>query len=151
MLILSFIFIRCCPSYFLEYSCEMLWILKAEIVGYLIDGICWDKQLFFGYINYFALYPFQSGLPCFFLNQVAEVVGRQAELAGTVSHGGQPLMQGVVACEVVVEQGLKAGQDVPIDVLSRDELAFVEAEAIVEQQFDVVRNQSLAQPVDRVP
>ena len=86
----------------------------------------------------------------FALDEVAEIVGRQAQLAGTVFHRRQPLVQGVVRREVGVEQLLETGQNIAVGLLPGDELPLVETQAIVQQQFDLGDQQPPAHAVDIV-
>ena len=74
----------------------MLGILKSEVTGNLADRAGGEKQPFLCGADDFVLYPFQSCLPRFFLNQVAEVVGRKAKFA-QVFHDGPGLAGGEVA------------------------------------------------------
>ena len=52
--------------------------------------------------------------------------------------------------EIRIQQGLEAGKDVAVQVLAGDELAVVEAFAIVEQQLDVVGDKGFAVLVHRI-
>lgn len=53
----------------------MLGILETQLIRYLADRFGGNEQLFFGKADDFMLYPFQSRLTGFFLNQVTEIVG----------------------------------------------------------------------------
>ena len=90
------IFVGSHSGHSFEYPCKMLGILKSEVTGNLADRAGGEKQPFLCGADDFVLYPFQSCLPRFFLNQVAEVVGRKAKFA-QVFHDGPGLAGGEVA------------------------------------------------------
>jgi len=142
------VFVRSHSGGLLEHTGEMLRVLEAQLIGNLADGFRGKKQLFFGDADDFVLYVLQGGLARFLLDEVAEIIGRQAEFGGTVFHAGQSFQCGIFAREILVEEGLETGQDVAMGILPGDELPFVEAQAIVEQQFDVVGDEPFAHPVD---
>ena len=73
------------------------------------------------------------------------------ELLRAVLHGGQPFGLGFVGEEIVVERAFEACQNIlSRHVAARDELAVVEAHAIVEEHLDVAHDQRAAVAVDGV-
>ena len=132
---------------FFEYAVEVLRVLEAQFVGYLGDGlVCAGNQLFGG-VDEVVPDVLLGGLAGLFLEQVAEVVGREAHFVGKVFHGGQAFRLRQSALEVGVEQSLKLAQDVSVYGGAGGELAFVEAHAVVQQQLYVSREEAFAQPV----
>ena len=128
----------------------MLRILEAQFVGNLADRLPRVEHTFFRHFQGLLLDMLQGGLSCFLFQQVTQIVGRETELVGTVLHGGQSFRGGFAGMEILVQQGLEAGKDVAVQILTGDKLAVVEAFAIVEQQLDVVGDEGLAVLVYRV-
>ena len=134
------VLIWCHTSRFLEDPCKVLRILKAKAVCYLTDRIGRYQQLFFCNAHYLILDIFQSGLSGLFFYQVAEIVGRKAQLSGTILHSRQPFLHSIITCEIVVKQCLEASQNITVGILSCDKLTFVKTQAIIEQQLNIVGN-----------
>ena len=55
-----------------------------------------------------------------------------------------------VALEIGVQQVLEPGQDVFVHLATCDKLPFVEAHAVIQQQFDITRDQAFAVLIYRV-
>ena len=72
-------------------------------------------------------------------------------LVGTPCHGGCAEALGIVRHEIAVEQRLEACEDVLVRPLARDELAVVEAVAVVEEQLDGRGDDGVAVAVGAVP
>ena len=128
----------------------MLRVLETKFVGNLADGLPRVEYALFCHIQGLLLNMLQGGFTRFLFQQVAQIVGREAESVGTILHGGQSFRGRFAGMEIRIQQGLEAGKDVAVQVLAGDELAVVEAFAIVEQQFDVVGDEGLAVLVHRV-
>ena len=110
----------------------MLRVLEAQFVGDLADGLPRVEHMFFRHFQSLLLNMLQGGFTRFLFQQVAQIVGREAELVGTVLHGGQSFRGGFAGMEIRIQQGLEASKDVAVQILAGDELTVVEAFAIVE-------------------
>ena len=128
----------------------MLRVLEAQFVGNLANGLPRVEHTFFRHFQGLLLDMLQGGFTRFLFQQVAQIVGREAELVGAVLHGGQSFRSGFAGMEIRIQQGLEASKDVAVQILAGDELAVVEAFAIVEQQLDVVGDEGLAVLVHRI-
>ena len=53
----------------------MLRILESQFISDFTDSFFRSQYPFFGYIDYFSLNVFLSGLSGFLFNQIAEIVG----------------------------------------------------------------------------
>lgn len=118
----------------------MLRIRESQFVGYFADGLPGVEYTLFGYIQHFLLDMLQCRHPGFFLHQVAEIIGRQAELIGALLHSRHSVFSRFVRCKIFVQQILETGQDIVVGILAGNELAVVKADAVIEQQFDIVGN-----------
>ena len=78
---------------------------------------------------------------CLFSEQIAEVVGGQAEFVCTILNSGQPLSNKQPRVEIIVEQQLETSQKVTILIFAHNELTVIEADAIVKEQLYFVYNQ----------
>lgn len=135
----------------LERAAEILRILIAEAVGYLADALAGLREQLLGHIHRPLLDVFLRRAAGLLLYQVAEVVGREMQLVGTPCHGGRAEALGIVRHEIAVEQRLEACEDILVRPLARDELAVVEAVAVVEEQLDGRGDDDVAVAVGAVP
>ena len=98
---------------FLKLAGEMLWIVETELFGGFSNGGPANKQLL-GTLHQEATDVGGGGIARQFAYEVAEVVGREEKLLGTVFHGGQSVLALQVLGIVLTEQMLKAGQQVGV-------------------------------------
>ena len=113
----------------------MLGIFEAEAVGDLGDGFpC--RQPVFGKLDDEPTDVAARRVPGGLFNDIAEVVGRHAELVGAILHGGQAEGQLELVLVITPQQAVEADEDVGVFYLAGDELAVVESLAEVERQFD---------------
>lgn len=134
---------------FLEQAVEVLGVLEAQFVGYLTDRLVRAGYHLFGEVDDFVLYVFLGRLTRLFLDEVAEVVGREADLVGKIADGGQAVFLRQMVQKVAVQQVFKLVEDVLVDGRAGVELAFVEAQAVVQQEFDVAHDEPFAMAVGR--
>ena len=78
------------------------------------------------------------------LHQVAEVIGRQVQLVGKPRYGRKSRLCHFRRIEIVVQQLFETLQYVVVDFLAGHELTVVETDAVVEQQFDIGSDDTLA-------
>ena len=105
----------------------------------------------FARFNVFLRICFSADSPVsFFLQQVAQVIGRQAKFVGAILNGRDSFRSGLSGTEIAVQQGFEAGKDIAVQVFAGDELAVVKTDAVIEQQLHVVRDQRFAVFVRRV-
>lgn len=128
----------------------MLGVLEAQFVCDLADGLLRVEYQVFGNLRDFELDVFLCRLARLLFNQVAEIVGRQAEFRGAVFHRRESVLLSLSFCEIVVEQPFETGEDVLIHVRAGDKLPFVEAQAVIQQCLDVDGDEALAVAVDGV-
>lgn len=108
-----------------------------QFVGDFADRPAAFGQQLFGAVDGGQLDVLLRRFSGLLFHQVAEIVGRQMQLLGAPTHRRHSLPLGAVVPEIVAEQVLEAGQHVAVGIDARDELPFVEARAVVEQQLDV--------------
>lgn len=135
------ILIGCASRHFLEPAAEMLRVGESQFVGDFADGFRGVEHPFFRHVEHLLLDVFQGGHSGLLLDEIAEIVGGKAKRIGALLNRGHPLCCGLARCEIVIQQVLEAGQDIVVGIFAGDELAVVETDAVVEQQFDVVGNQ----------
>ena len=128
----------------------MLRILEAEHVGDLLHACLRLEQGVLRSFDYLELDVFSRGPACLRLHQISEIVGRQTYLGGEVLHRGQSVQLRHSGIPVVVQQPLETHKHVVVQFLARDELAFVETHAVVEQDLDVRNDKGLGELVDRM-
>ena len=120
----------------LEHPAEMLGIFETEAVGHLGDGFpC--RQPVLGKLDDEPTDVAARRVAGGFLDDIAEIVRRHAELVGAILHGGQAEGQLEFVLEIVAEQAVEADKDIGVLNLAGDELAVVESLAEVERQFNV--------------
>ena len=127
----------------------MLGVFESETVRYLGDGLPCRKAVL-GKLDDELADVAARRVTGRLLDDIAEVVGRHAELVGAILHGGQGVGQLELVLEVVAQQAVEADEDVGVLNLAGDELAVVEALAEVEHQFDVVHEYGVLESV-RLP
>lgn len=87
---------------------------------------------------------------CFLFYQIAEVIGGKAEFVGTILHCRDAFCQGQARLVIIIKQRLEACKQVAVRVFAGNELAVIEADATVEEQFDGVDYKRVAVLVDRM-
>ena len=87
-------------------------------------------------------------LACLFLDEVPEIVGGEVKLVGTPRHGRQSDLFRLVRIEITCQQFLETGKNIAVDNFAGSKLTVVEAEAMVEQDFDVGSDDGTAVLVD---
>ena len=131
------VFLGRAADFFLEEAQEMLRILEAEHVGDLLHACLRLEQGVLRSFDYLELDVLSRGTACLRLHQISEIVGRKAYLVGEVLHRWQSVQLRHAGIPVVIEQPLETHEHVVVQFLARDELAFVETHAVVEQDLDV--------------
>lgn len=144
------VFLRGCPHPRFEQAAEMLGILEAQFVGDFADGFAGVEHFFLGQIYDFELNIFLSGFPGFLFDEVTEIIGGQVQLVGAVSNGRQAQRLRFVGLEISVQHRFKAFQNALVHIVTSDELAVVEPDAVIQKQLYIGNNQSLAVFVDGV-
>lgn len=69
----------------------MLRILETETVSYLAYATARTENLLLGHLYQFALDVLLRRTPCFFLDEISEIIGRQVHPVSKIFHGRQPL------------------------------------------------------------
>ena len=128
----------------------MLGVLKSQFVSNLTDGLLRVEYQVFGNFRDFELDVFLCRLARLLFNQVTEIVGRQTKFRGAVFHCREAVLLSLPFCEIAVEQPFKTGENVLVGICPRDKLPFVEAQAIIQQCFNVDSDEALAVAVDGV-
>ena len=127
----------CLPRCVLEHAGKMLRVFKAQFASHLVDGLATENKILGtpdNEVAYVVLRALAKGIAY----DVAKVVGRQAELAGTVFHAGQSVTLLHALCEIVGQHLLEATEDVAALSGYLLVLTPIEAVAIVEDKQDVV-------------
>lgn len=92
----------------------MLRIGEAQFVSYLAEGLAGVEDAGFGGLERSELDVLQGRCAGFFLQEVAQVVGREAEAVGTILDGRQTIGGRLARQEIVVQEGFEAGEDVAV-------------------------------------
>ena len=143
------VFARCQSGGFLEYAVEVLRILESQFHGNLVHRLLRSQYQLLCVAYESRLYVFLRRYARLFLYHVTEVVWREEHLVGEVFHRRQTVCHGALLAEVVVEEVLELHYHALVALRARDELPFVEPHAVVEQQFDVARDEPAAVLVSR--
>ena len=120
----------------LEESDEMLRIVEAETLADEGDGQCLVVQQLFGMGKKVVGNDVLGGTTGFHAHQIAEISARQTAFFGKISYRGQTIAKGFCG-DIIIKQLHEFPDHRMVDLLAGDELSVVEAEAIVQQQFDV--------------
>ena len=118
----------------------MLGVLKAQFLAHLADAEFLIGEQLFGGAQQPVVDEVAGSASGLGLDQFAEVFGRVAALVGEVCHRGQSLPSCLVGY-IAVQQVSKLLHHGMVDFLAGDKLAVVEAQTVVEQQFDVAHYQ----------
>ena len=116
-------------------------VLETEGVGYLADGVGGRGKAVTGLGDEVLLDELLRTISCLGFHEIAEVVGREVQRIGEIAHGRHSLTGGEALGEIVVEHCGKALHQLAVYGFAGDELAVVEADAVVEYQRDVLRHQ----------
>ena len=92
----------------------MLRIGETQFVSYLAEGLAGVEDAGFGDLERSELDVLQGRCAGFFLQEVAQVVGRETEAVGTILDGGQTIGGRLARQEIVVQEGFEAGEDVAV-------------------------------------
>ena len=128
----------------------MLWVFEAELIGDFTDGQAGLDEQLLGLLDDGILDVTLCGGAALLADQVAEVVGRETGLVGEVGDGGQTVTFWMVVYKVLAELLLEGQEHLAVHLVSRDELAIVVAQAVVEHQGNSVCDESLRVFVDGV-
>ena len=136
---------------FFEHAAQVVRVLEPDLVGDFADRLVGAEEQVFHFVDDHEVDVFDGGLACLFFHEVAEVVGGEVQFLRAPVHRGQSDLLRLVRVEIVNHQVFEAGQHVFVDELAGDELAVVEAQAVVEQDFDVGGDDGAGVLVDVVP
>ena len=123
---------------------EVLRIQEVHLVGDLTEALARGDDALFGNHQRPLLDVLDGGQSGFFFYQVAEIVGGKTELVGTLLYRRDTCRCRLTRVIIVVKQSLD------VHILARNELAVVEAYALVEQQLHVVDDERAAVLVNRM-
>ena len=104
------ILFRRTANLFFEKAKEMLRILKAQHICHLLRIHLRREDSFFHNLRYLQLNMFVRRLSGFRFHQIAEVVGRKANLIGKILHGRQSLKRSHAGIPILVQQLFQTGQ-----------------------------------------
>ena len=110
----------------------MLRVLESQFVGDLPDRLVRIVQSLLRRVDHLQLDILLRRLSRLLFQQIAEIVGRQADFVGEIAHRRQPLFRRGAGGEVIVQQLFEAGQHVEVELFARDELPLVKTHAVVE-------------------
>ena len=129
---------------------EVLRIQEVHLVGDLTEALARGDDALFGNHQRPLLDVLDGGQSGFFFYQVAEIVGGKTELVGTLLYRRDTCRCRLTRVIIVVKQSLETCQKIAVPILARNELAVVEAYALVEQQLHVVDDERAAVLVNRM-
>ena len=101
------------PHFLLEPFAEMLGKLETEDFGYLRDGVPASQQ-FLRLFQSLAMDMLQGRYARFLANEIAEVIGGETELVGTIAHSENTLGLADFLVVVIVHHLFKSHQNVCI-------------------------------------
>ena len=107
-------------------------ILEADFVGYFAYGFTRARQQILDTIDDGEVNILNGWFARFFLDKVAEIVGREVKLLSTPRYGGQSDLLRLVGIEITDQQFFETGKDIMVDNLTGSKLAVVETKAMVE-------------------
>lgn len=119
------------PLHPLEEAYKMLRILESQGFGHLFDVLVRIHHLLLRSAEHLQVNVLLSRFASLLFDQISEIVGRQADLVGKETDGRNPLDHRLIRVEILVEQPLKTGQRVVVEVFTRNELPFVKPHAVV--------------------
>ena len=128
----------------------MLGVLEAQFVSDLADGLLRVEHQVFGNLRDFELDVFLCRLARLLFNQVAEIVGRQAEFRGAVFHRRKAVLLSLPFGEIIIKQPFKTGNNILIDIRAGDKLTFVKTETVIQQCLDMNSDEAFAMAVNGV-
>lgn len=120
----------------LEEADEMLRILEAQLLADQRNGECVVIQQLLCMGEQMVGNDVLGGTPHLRLHQCTKVSCGKAALFGKVSDRRKPLMQGF-GPDIVIKQGDELLHHAVVNLLTGDELAVVEAQAVVEEQLNI--------------
>ena len=127
----------------LERTREMLGIVEPQHFCCFGDGVANGEQLL-GALHDEAADGRGGIVARHLADEVAEVVGREEQLLGTVAHGGQAVLAVEALVVVALQQGIEAYQQVVGLALGLGlELAVVEAGTVFENQLEIGHHDGL--------
>ena len=127
----------------------MLRILETETVSYLAYATARTENFLLGHLYQFALDVLLRRTPCFFLDEISEIIGRQVHPVCKIFHGRQPLRLRMSTLEISIQLFFKSYQNVFVHLAPRNKLPFIKTHAIIQQKFDVADNEAAAMFVHR--
>ena len=120
----------------LEEADEMLRIFKAQPIAYHRYGECVVVQQLLGMCEQTVGDDVLGCAPRLCLHQCAEISGGETTLVSKPCYRGETLAMGSGG-DIIIKHFYEFPYHRMVDLLAGDELAVVEAETIVQQQFDV--------------
>ncbi len=98
-----------------------LGVLETELVGHLIKGQFLVHHVLLQEVDDLVLYMATDGHTSFFLDEIAEVAGREEHLLCEIGDEGQTLALSLSTAEVRLQVVLETGHDVSVHLVARDE------------------------------
>ena len=106
-----------------ELACEMLWVVEAKLFGNFRNLHATDEELL-GTLHDEPPNHVRGGIARQLADEIAEVIGRQEQLLGTIANGGQTVSSLQTFTVVAHEQILEACKQVGMVFGRRRELLF---------------------------
>lgn len=120
---------------FLEEPHKVLRIEEAQRGSHFLDGEFRRGELTLGVTEQTDSDIFLSCLSGLGLDHIPEIVRREEHLVGEVLDCRKALGLGLTGGDIFINQFLEFGDRAEVQILPCDKLPFVEAEAIVQNQF----------------
>ena len=124
----------------------MLRILKAQRISNLADSIGRIQNTSFGKLNDFLLNKILRRPPRLLLEQIPEIIGRQAQFISEIMDGRQSLALSPAGFKIPIQQSIKTLQDIPVRLAPGSKLPLIKTHAILQKQVDMGNQQSPAMP-----
>ena len=115
----------------------MVRVLESDFVGDLAYSLVRAGQQVLDAVDDGKVDVFDGGLACLFLDEVPEIVGGKVELVCAPCYRGQSEHFRLFRIEIAGYQFLETCEDIVVDSFTCSELAVIEAETVVQQDFYV--------------
>ena len=130
----------------LEHAAEVLGILETKPIRHLRHGFT-GCQSILGKPDNKPTDVVAGRISGGLLDDITEIIGRQAQLVGTILHGRQTEGELLFVLEIVTKQTVETDENVGILHLAGQELPVVEPLAEVKHQFDVAHENGILELV----
>lgn len=117
----------------LKQAAKILRISETEFLCYLAEWFICIYQPLFSCLETLELKVFFVRLPCFIFQQIIEICGRKTKNSDALLNSGKIGGLTLYSIEMIIQKTVKPFDNLLVSLIACDELAFVEAFAIIKQ------------------